>query len=268
MALACSTGSFQTPIDEALHEVSKLGFAYVDLICIPVFNQIMPAELAADPDGYAGTIAQMVEASGLTPVAVNTAFGNLYQREDPALNRQRLEEVRAVVRLMNRLGVQVASFYPGSAGPARERDWERVLADEVDTLYEIRAIASQAGVTFAVELHAQTPFETVTQSRRLLAAMPELQVAYDASHFVMQGIPLTATEFALERAAHVHLRDAAPGKMQVPYGQGTVDFDWILSALAERGYPGHMAVEYLPARDYDVREQILKTKERVAAQWR
>lgn len=263
MAVACSTGAFRMPLQQALQEIAQLGFTCVDLICIPAFNQIMPAELAADFDRYAGDVVRWVNASGLTPVAVNTAFGDLYQRKDPAQNEQRRKEVTAVTRLMNLLGVKVASLYPGSSRPVQDRAWEQVLADEVITLYEVMAIADRAGVAFAVELHVQTPFETVAQGQRLLDAVPELKVAYDPSHFVMQGIPLPQTRFALDRAAHVHLRDAAPGKMQEACGRGTVDFDWLLDALAGRHYQGHFSIEYLPDLGEDVHDQILKVRERI-----
>jgi sugar phosphate isomerase/epimerase len=43
----------------------------------------------------------------------------------------------------------------------------------------------------------------------------------------------------------VRLRDAAPRKIQERTGKGTVDFAWILDALAERGYSGDFSIEYL-----------------------
>ena len=90
--------------------------------------------------------------------------------------------------------------------------------------------------------------------------LPELRLAYDPGDFAMQEIDLGETEPFLDRAAHVHLRDAAPGKMQELFGEGTVDFDRILDALAERRYGGRFSIEYLPGLPGDARREILKLK--------
>jgi len=56
----------------------------------------------------------------------------------------------------------------------------------------------------------------------------------------MQEIDVRDTAVLLDRTAHVHLRDAGPEQMQVPVGEGNVDFVWIVDALAERGYQGQL----------------------------
>ncbi len=244
MAVACSTSAFKGSLADALGEVEGLGFAHVDLIAIPGWNHIVPADLADDWDAVAGQVEALLERHGLAPVAMNMAVAHPHRRDDEETNAQRLREVEAIARLMNRLGVEVASFYPGYK--AEDRAWDEVLGDTAATVREMLSVAGAAGVTLAVELHYNTPFETVEQGQGLLAAVPELQVAYDPSHFAMQEIGLRETEPFLDRTAHVHLRDAGPGKMQMPFGAGTVDFDWIVDALAERGYAGHCSIEYLP----------------------
>jgi sugar phosphate isomerase/epimerase len=163
---------------------------------------------------------------------------------------------------MNRLGVAVCSFYPGYRD--EQRPWEDILADSVATIGEMLRVGKGAGVTLAVEPHYATPYETVEQGRRLLEALPELTVAYDPSHYALQEIPLTETEPLLDRATHVHLRDATAGNMCVPYGSGTVDFDWILDALAERGYRGTYSIEYLPKEDIDLSDSIRRLRDHVA----
>jgi len=222
----------------------------------------VPAELAADPDGTAGRVESLLERYGLRAVAMNVALPHTHQR-DEATNAERLRQVRAVARLMDRLGVAVASFYPGRK--VEERPWEDVLADSAETIRGMLSVGESAGVTFAVELHYNTPFETVEQGRRLLESVPELRVAYDPSHYAMQGIDLHETEPFLDRTAHVHLRDAGPGSMQMPFGEGTIDFDWILDALAERGYCGHYSVEYLPGIEGGAAASISALRDKLEA---
>lgn len=263
MAVACSTSAFKMPLGEALKTIAGLGFSDVDLICIPGFGHIIPAELAADFDAYAGRVEAQLGEAGLTPVAMNSAVANPYQRDDGEKNAQRLREVEAVAKLAERLDVGVVSFFPGGNWPAQEMEWDDVLAAEVETLKEMLAIGEKHGVTVAVEPHYNTPFQTLEQGTRLLEAMPELKVAYDPSHYAMQEIDLRETGAILERAAHVHLRDAAPGKMQELFGKGTVDFGWILGVLSERGYEGRFSIEYLPGLPGDVGEEIVKLKDKL-----
>ncbi len=243
MAIACSTSAFKGPLDEALENIATMGFQAVDLIAIPGWKHVMPDACAADPSGTAEQLGEMLDARGLAPVAMNVALPHMHQRDDQAV-ATRNSQADGVCKVMRELGVAVASFYPGYK--AEDRPWEDVLADSVTSMREVLDIAGRYGVVFAVELHFATPFENLQQCTRLLEAIPELPVAYDPSHFAMQGIPMPQTAPLLARAAHVHLRDAGPDAMQQPMGEGTVDFDWIVETLQARGYDGHYSIEYLP----------------------
>lgn len=260
MAIACSTSAFKIPLDEALGKVSGLGFECVDLIAIPSWVHIVPEDLADDWQGVIGEVEAMLDARGLTPVAVNCALPTIYDREDETV-AERLRQARGLVRLMSRLDIGVASFYPGPR--TEEKEWDQILEDAAKTWQELLDVADAGGVTFSVELHYGTPFQTVEQSEALLDAVPGLPVAYDPSHFVMQEIEPEATDSLLARAAHVHLRDAAPEKMQVPMGEGAVDFEWIVRTLSENGYEGHYSVEYLPDIEGGPEAQIAAVKERL-----
>jgi predicted dehydrogenase/sugar phosphate isomerase/epimerase len=262
-AVACSTSAFKMPLDQALATVRRLGFENVDLIAIPGWDHIDTARLANDFDAESRRIDALLRLNQLKPIAMNMALGTLHDRTSPEQNAQRLKQAEAVARLMNRLGISFASFYPGYR--ADKRDWEQVLADEVATIKELVGVAARHGVVFGVELHAATPFETVEQGTRLLSAIPELKVAYDPSHYAMQGIDLKLTEPLIARAAQVHLRDAAREKMQTPTGRGVVDFDWIHGALKRTGYHGGVSIEYLPGLEGGVDPSILALKKRVEA---
>jgi sugar phosphate isomerase/epimerase len=139
-----------------------------------------------------------------------------------------------------------------------------VFADTVATIREMRDVARAYHVRFVIELHYATPFQTVTQSLQLLNEVKDLQIAYDPSHFAMQEIDLHETEPLLVKAAHVHLRDAGPGKMQMPPDTGTVDFDWILDTLAAIDYHGHCTIEYLPNIEGGAEASISALRDRLA----
>jgi sugar phosphate isomerase/epimerase len=264
MRIACSTSAFHMPLGEALEEIKVLGFEYVDLICIPGLGHIIPADLVEGLEDVAAEVERMLAKAELTPIAVNSAFGSLYTRDDAAGNAERLAQVEAVAALAQRFDVRVASFFPGGNWPAQDLPWSDVLAGEIATVTEMLAIGAGHDVTFAIEPHYDTPFQTVEQVRMLLDAAPALQIVYDPSHFAMQSIALEDTFTLLERAAHVHLRDAAPEQMQVPTGTGTVDFGAVMAALKDHAYAGDISIEYLhgledgPAKSIDALRGLLR----------
>ena len=257
MAVACSTSAFKVSLNQALQHISRLGFQYVDLICITSFGHIRPDQLVRDFDNQVRRIEADLAETGLSAAAVNCAFPSLYERDDEAQNRERIKQVEAVARLMRHLGVSTGSFFPGGNWPAQEMPWEKVLANEAATIREILDVAARHEVTLGIELHANTPFERTEQAGCLLDAVPELKVVYDPSHFTMQSIPLQDTEPFLPRVVHVHLRDAAAGKMQAPLGSGTVDFEWVIETLRRAGYTGNYSLEYLPNLEGDVDAELL-----------
>jgi sugar phosphate isomerase/epimerase len=260
MALACSLSAFKTDFSQALDSARELGFRHVDLICIPGWNHIVPAELADEFDSVAEQVEQLLSENNLEPVAMNCGLPATYMR-DAETCEERDRQVDALARLAQRLGVQVASFYPGYK--VEDRPWQDVLADSAESCREIVGAGEQHDVLFAIELHYDTPVQTLEQCHWLLEEVPELMVAYDPSHFAMQGIDLRNTAGLLDRSVHMHLRDAAPEQMCVPVGEGTVDFGWLVDAMGHRAYDGHWSIEYLPGAVDDVRAEVRKLKDLV-----
>ena len=62
------------------------------------------------------------------------------------------------------------------------------------------------------------------------------------------GDPLEFVDRFTDRIAHVHIRDAVPGNINLSVGRGSVNFASGLKALANAGYDGHFAFE-LETRD-------------------
>jgi sugar phosphate isomerase/epimerase len=95
---------------------------------------------------------------------------------------------------------------------------------------------------------AEKPADALLLAQRL---WPEVAVTYDPSHFAMQPeLPFLAdTEPLLDYTAHVHVRNAALGRIQAPMAEGSVDFAWLVAALNRRGYDGFVAIEYLDGEE-------------------
>lgn len=265
LRLGCSTAFENDSLERACGRIAAMGFEWVDLICIPGWNQVVPSALVNDFEGVSSKVARLLDRYGLRAHAFNMAVPDLHRRGDKGVNRERIEQTRALVALMKRLGVERAGFYPGYYAEGRHPD--EVLADTVASLREMLEIAGEAGVVIGPEIHRFTPFETPGQAKRLMEAVPELGVVYDASHFVMQGIPLEETAFMFPRVIHVHFRGSAEGKMQCMPSESTADHGWVCRQLALCGYAGNASIEYLPELEGDVECAIRETRDVVVSQF-
>jgi len=253
MKVSCSTTlAHRAPLDDALRRIADLGFADVDLLMAHGWAHVSPRALVEDFAGESATIRKAVNAHGLNVVALNVAFsGPLYGRSHDDVGRRK-DECLAIVNLMNAMDIAVAAVQPG--GRPHGISDNQLIADASASWAELVAIAAEKGRTLALELHTGSPFDSPDSARELVNRVPETRFAFDPSHLVGQGIDLHQVGWILDRAAHVHLRDAESGRVQVPYGKGTVDFDWILDHLRERDYEGYVAVEYLDTDEFDVAE--------------
>jgi len=263
MSIACSTAvRSQEPLTEALSTIEKLGFDKVDLLAIDGWAHVDTQDLADSWEPTLDRVDRLLCRHHLRPIALNTGVSPQLHHRSPEANARRRREIGGLIRLAEHYGVDVAAIQPRNADP--DRPWEAVLTDCVETLREQKAAGDASGVTFALELHVRSPFETPAQARALCDAMPEMPLVYDPTHYVMQGLELAATEWLMDHAAHVHLRDAAPGELQTHFGEGAVDFDWLLNTLKDRGYQGHFSIEYLQMKGMDVLEDVLRTRDAIA----
>ncbi len=263
MSIACSTAVLsKEPLAGALATIKGLGIDKVDLLTIDGWAHVNTQDLADDWGPTLDRVDRLLGEHSLTAIALNTGVSPQLHDRSPEANARRASEIEALVRLAAHLGVGVAAIQPRNADP--ERPWEEVLADCVATLKEQRSAGDAAGVTFALELHVRSPFETPDQARAFCDAMPDMPLVYDPTHFVMQGIDLPETEWLMNHAVHVHLRDAAPGQLQTHFGEGAVDFDWLFNTLKDRGYQGHFSIEYLQMKDMEVLDDVARMRDAIA----
>lgn len=262
MKISCSTTiGHRRSLDDALDRIAGLGFKEADLLAAHGWAHVSPRDLVNDFAATSASIRTSFESRGLAIAALNVAFsGPLYGRSEDDLAR-RHDEGLAVVELMDTFDVAVAAVQPGGR-PHGIAD-TTLIEDAAASWAELTAIAAEKERTFALELHTGSPFDSPDAARELLNRVPETRFAFDPSHLVGQGIDLHQVAWVLERAAHVHLRDAESGRVQVAFGHGTVDFDWILERLNARGYTGYVAVEYLDTDEFDVGESTRALAEEI-----
>ena len=88
------------------------------------------------------------------------------------------------------------------------------------------------------------------------------QLAFAGTVVMQEDIgSLAETEELLDHTIHVHVRNAAPGKMQTSMEDGAVDFAWLIEALNSRSYAGAVAIEYLDAAEAEavkLRDELVR----------
>lgn len=263
MAIACATSLFcRSSLEEALSGIRGLAFDKIDLAMIDGWIHVNTTDLAHDYQGTLARVDSLLQKYELTPILVNMGVSSQLHDRSPEGKSKRQAETEALIRFMNHYGIAVSAVQPRTPDPSRPRG--EVLRDSAATMRDLVAMAKGTGVTFALECHVRSIVETMAEAQEMMRLVPELAIAYDPTHQVMQGVPLSDTLPLLERAAYVALRDACPGHGQASYGEGTVDFDWILRRLKERGYQGHFSVEYLAEKGEDLREDVLQMKAKIA----
>ncbi|MCE5260312.1 MAG: sugar phosphate isomerase/epimerase [Chloroflexi bacterium] len=263
MTVACATTAFsKLPLEAALAGVHDLGFTRVDLLAVEGWAHLMPSDLVRNYDTAVARVDSALRANHLSLAAINVGFTPaLHDRSNEAIV-MRCNQTRALVRFMLQHHITVAALQP------RERDhsrpFETVLADSAESLKEIVDIAEGTGVTFALECHSGSVAESLITALELLHMVPGLKVDYDPSHLVMHEVELEDSEPLLSKAAIIHLRDSAPGKMQTAFGEGIIDFDWLLKRSKAMRFHGDVVVEYLDGEGQeDVKPDILATRHKI-----
>ena len=233
----------ELPLSETLAGLAELNAHSVDLLCIEGWAHQNPSKLAAEFPRSVAQLRAQFETHGLRIGSLNTMTGAPLHLRDQQNQERRAQESTALLELMSHFQIPSAALQP----PLRRwSSWtDKEQDDAIVSTHEEVERALLAGKRFALELHSDSPFSTPAQIDRLLHAWPDVPLVFDPSHFIAQGLPLAATEPWMETAQLVHLRDAAPGHLQTPFGQGTIDFDWLLGTLRDYGFDGVISIEYL-----------------------
>lgn len=244
----------ELPLHEALAALVHIGATQLDLLCIEGWAHQNPSALASDFENVVAQLRAQVENRCLRISALNTmTSAPLHLRDEFSLTR-RAQESAALLKLMKLWDIPTAALQPPLRRSAGWTDDEQDYA--IASAQEEVARAHAAGKRFALELHSDSPFSTPRQIDRLLRAWPDAPLVFDPSHFIAQGLPLASTEPWMKTAKLVHLRDAAPGQLQAPFGRGTIDFNRLLGTLRDYGFDGIISVEYLGFSNggFDVRD--------------
>ncbi|WP_037370798.1 sugar phosphate isomerase/epimerase family protein [Amycolatopsis orientalis] len=245
----CSTISFRhLPLPAALAAIADCGFAEIDLGALPGVCGHVPYELT---DAAVREVAAQVRASGLAVRSVNGDVGDLNRPLGAAEAEARSTHLRRLLDLTAECGARALVLPCGALSHEPVTSLHADLDLVADQLGKAAARAADHGLQLWCEApHLYRLCHTVELAEQLVARLdPAVGLVLDTSHVCASGgDPAAFAHRFAGRIAHVHLRDATPGNINLSIGNGDVDFAAAFAALRAVGYRGHSSLE-LETRD-------------------
>jgi sugar phosphate isomerase/epimerase len=247
--LGCSTITFRhQDLAQALTTIAQLGFTEIDLGALPGVCDHVPFVL---DDAAVDAVAQIVASSGLRVRSINGDIGDLNVPMNDGLHARRRGHLDMLLTLATATGAQALVLPCGAQDPIPVETLEADVSRVADELAAAAHAAESRGVELWTEsLHLRRLCCDLERAQMLFDRLPEsVGVVMDFSHIVASGgDPVDFVDRFSTRIAHVHIRDAVPGNINLSVGNGLVDFARGLKHLAANGYTGHFSLE-LETRD-------------------
>ena len=229
------------PLDMALRTCAEIGYRNVEFSLIAGF----PTEPKLLNAATRESLRRQLNTLRLTCSALML---NMSLTADDQAHAQNLERLKVAAQLAHDLAPEHPPLVETVLG-GKTAEWERAKESMAGRLRAWAAVAAAGKIVVAIKAHVGS---AVTTPERLLwllqqAASPAIQVAYDHSHFKLQGIPPADSLRALAPYIRfVHLKDAVGDAKQYRFllpGAGDTDFAAYFAGLRQAGYTGPAAVE-------------------------
>jgi sugar phosphate isomerase/epimerase len=234
---SCSDYTFPLlPRAQRFALLQLLGFKYVDIGLFERSTDLSPSQLGASPRAFIKELKSDLERSALQVSDVFLQTGEdpaAYAANDsrPSVRSRNHKTFMLALDLCTALGCTHLTGLPGVWHKGAKQADDLALAVE-EACWRQRA-ASDAGVSCAI-----------ARTRALLDSVPGLTLTLDYGHFVFANIQSREIHALLPYASHIHVRGAAPKKLQTPMSENQIDFGGMMRRLYQQKYSGFLAVEY------------------------
>jgi sugar phosphate isomerase/epimerase len=219
-----------------------LGVEAIDLLAVPG-SRFDTYELAADPVGQARQLSNLGVALSNLLVFFGTDFRDrAINSADSSARLSNLDTFRRLVEFCTAAGFHSIAVLPGVEQPPHSRD--EALKWTASELNRMNALAKDAGVLLVYEPHVQSILESPRDALAFARENSEVKIVIDYSHAVSLGYPSSDLDRLVPYAGHVHLRQAAPDKIQARWEEGAIDFPSLIGLLKQTGYRGYLTLEY------------------------
>ncbi len=222
------------PMPEFCKAVKDMGLTAIDLLEEPEWAVVRDQGLICSM-GYAGGGSIR---DGLNVRANHDAIVKNFEEKIPRAAQMKVPNV--ITFFGNRRGMSDAE----------------ATTNCVDGLNRVKKIAEDAGVTICVELlnskvdHKDYQGDRTAFGVEIVKAVnsPRVKLLYDAYHMqIMEGDLIRTIRTNKDFIAHVHT-GGVPGRHELDETQ-EVNWRAVATALADLGFAGYMAHEFVPTRD-------------------
>jgi sugar phosphate isomerase/epimerase len=248
LKMGCSDFTFPLlPHDQVLALIAMLGFDGVDIGLFEDRSHLQPSKVFPDVPGNARRLRNQLAGQGLVPIDVflQTALdfvSSASNHPDARVREKSRDSFLKTLEFAAECGGRHLTALPGVAFPQESRadSWRR-CCEELGWRCET---ARAAGLVFAVEAHWGSIASTPQEALSLVQSIPGLTLSLDYTHFTKLGIPDSEIEPLVAFASHFHARGAAPGRLQTPVKENTIDYRRIVRVMKQTGYQGTIGIEY------------------------
>jgi sugar phosphate isomerase/epimerase len=240
----CSFAHPDQTLAQGLEWVARHGFSHADLGVGGANGHFKPIEVAENPEIFAAQVYREAQRLGLhLNECFVLNFGWPINTPDLARRRETLRLFPGLCRFAAAAGCCSILLIPGPVHLHLAPDQSLELA--AVALEELVQIASAHNLRLHVEADLDSCANSPETADALCRRVKDLFLTLDYSHFICQGIDAARIERLHPYTGHLHIRQAAPGKLAAPVDEGTIDFARVLGQLDAAGYKGLYCIEYL-----------------------
>ncbi|MGV3660778.1 MAG: sugar phosphate isomerase/epimerase family protein [Prosthecobacter sp.] len=228
-------------LSDALKTCAEIGYANVEL----ALNAGFPTEPKVFTTAARADAAQQLKALKLDLPCLMVNISLTADDKAHALALQTITDAAQVARDMNAANPPIIETVCGG----KPATWEQQKAGMAQRLQSWAETAEKAKTTIAIKAHVGSAVNSPERLLWLLEQVksPAIQVAYDYSHFELQGIGMEESmRLLLPRTKFIHVKDstgdAAKFQFLLP-GEGRTDYVKYFTALKQHGYHGPVVVE-------------------------
>lgn len=267
--------SFRCETKDAIEKAANIGAKGIQLLA--TYGKHSPEELVGEKRKE---LMDMMKSNGLCFSALCGDFGVGFF--NPETNPEMIEKSKRVLDLAKELETNIVTTHIGVIPEDKNTDRYKIMQE---ACFELSRYADSLDAHFAIE----TGPEIATTLKMFLDDLGSKGVAvnYDPANFVMVtgDDPVKGVYTLKDYIVHTHakdgvrLKDSSPEEiykyideekhsgreyLELPLGQGKVDFDNYLKALEEVGYRGYLTIEREvganPADDIKLAADFLRNK--------
>jgi sugar phosphate isomerase/epimerase len=266
--VSCSEYSFPAVADQdaRIGVVKLLGFEAVDIALFLHDG----AELARNPHAVAQTLSVSLATHQLISDDLFLVVGETPEEAAPNQRDDHLREQArgaflAAAQVASEVGIPAVTILPGVNWPDDEKgSWHACVEELAWRVTEARML----GVEVRIEPHAGSIVASPELTARICTEVPGLRVTLDPAHFELQSISTDRMLTLVPFTAHVHVRAAEPGAIQVHWRDNQVNYTALIESLEAFGYTGVYAIEYVSMEKWrcdelDVVTETLTTRDQL-----